>query len=271
MNSFGKASRKYAVVMTTGLKSQLQYSGNLFGRVLFFAVLIFMFTRLWIYMYGTTGAQDFGGYTLNQMLWYLVMTELTWLSARPASIRTGIASDIRSGRIAYAINKPYDYIGYLISKYAGETAFSYALGVTSALIIGLIFIGPLRGFDAAALPFIAVTMFLSSMVSCHIYLLFAFVSFWVEENQPFIWIYEKFVLILGIIFPVEIYPEWAQPIIRLSPIYPTVYAPAKMTVDFSYALWLELARTQLIWLVALTLLARFVLKRGERKLRVNGG
>jgi ABC-2 type transport system permease protein len=266
-----RTARKYFHIAQMGFKTQTRYTGNLLGRAVVYAMLVYMFTRLWTYMYGQGIGGRMAGYSLNQMLWYLVMTELTWFSARPMSIRRDIADDIRSGRIAYTLNKPYGYIGYILSKYAGEAAVNYGMNIVIALAIGFVFVGPLTGFSAAALPFIMITILLSGLVSCYIYLVLALVSFWVEENAPFIWIYEKFMLILGIIFPVEIFPEWAQPLIRLSPIYPTVYAPAKMTVDFSVPAWISVTQSQLVWLALAAVLSAVVLKRGERRLHVNGG
>jgi ABC-2 type transport system permease protein len=187
------------------------------------------------------------------------------------SIRRDIAVEIRGGRIAYTLNKPYDYPAYIVSKYIGESAFNYGFSIVIAIAVGFVFIGPLATFNPSALPFIIFSLMMSSLVSCQIYLVFALISFWVEENAPFVWIYEKFMLILGIIFPVELFPEWAQGWIRLSPIYPTVYAPAKLTVDFSYEVFISVTRSQFIWLAVTVILSRVMLRKGARALRVNGG
>ena len=58
-------------------------------------------------------------------------------------------------------------------------------------------------------------------------------AFYMEDANPLYWIYSKFILVLGTIFPIEYFPKVLQPIINLSPIYAVSYGPAKLFVDFS--------------------------------------
>ena len=48
-----------------------------------------------------------------------------------------------------------------------------------------------------------------------------------EDASPLYWIYSKFILVLGTLFPIEYFPKVLQPIINLSPIYVVSYGPAK--------------------------------------------
>jgi len=262
---------KYAFTFRTSLMEKLMYAGSMAGRVVVYAVLMFMFTRLWGYIYGSGEEGLVAGYTLNQMLWYVTVTELIFFSSRSGFIRGEIAADIKSGRIAYAINKPYNYVLFVLSKYFGETATGYAFNSIVGICVGLFLIGRLETFSFASLPFLFVTFFMATMVSAFVYLAIALVSFWVEENAPFIWIYEKLVLLLGIVFPIEIFPGWAQPFIRLTPVYPSIYAPARMAVAFSFDAWFSMLGVQAAYIAVLALVTAFIYSRGVRKLNVNGG
>ncbi len=261
--------RKYFVIFQTSLLTKLQYMGNLMGRVILYALIVFMLARLWVYMYGSENSLS--GYTIEQMIWYVVVTEMIWFSTRSGFIRTEIANDIKSGKIAYTLNKPYNYIFYVLSKYLGETVVGFGFNILVALLIGLAVSGPLQSFSLLYAPFILLTLILSTIVSALIYLLIALVSFWFEENMPFIWIYEKFVLILGIIFPIEIFPKSIQPIIKISPIYTSIYAPAKMTVDFTFPAWVQITLMQGAYLLVVLLLVTVVFSKGVKRLNVNGG
>jgi ABC-2 type transport system permease protein len=199
------------------------------------------------------------------------MAELLWFSIRSKVVRTEINKDIKSGTIAYNINKPYNYIFYVLSKYIGEVIISFIFNVIIAIILGIVIVGNLNNFNILSIPFIVITFFLGSIIAAFIYILIGLISFWVEENKPFIWIYERLILVLGIIFPIEILPTYLQGIAKWSPVYTVTYAPAKMVVDFSFNRWLEITLFQGIYLFIVALLTFYIYSKGVKRLNVNGG
>lgn len=262
--------RKYLLIAKASIIEKLQYTGNLLGRFITYAIIVFMFTHLWRYLYNN-GGDIIEGYSLAQMIWYVIMTELVWFSTRTYFIRREISNDIKSGKIAYTLNKPYNYVFYVLSKYFGEAVTAYIFNVTLALILGFTLGGELSKFSLAYIPFIVITFILATFITAFVYLMISLVAFWFEENAPFFWIYDKFALIVGTFFPVEIFPPWAQAIIKISPIYTSMYAPAKMAVDFSYEKWLEITIVQLIYFVLTISAVLFIYGKGVKKLNVNGG
>ncbi len=262
--------RKYSIIFKTSLLTKISYLGNVFGNTIVYVVVVFVLLRLWRYMYADANVRIVG-FSLEQMLWYVSMTELIWFNSRSGFIRSEITNEIKSGKIAYTLNKPYNYMLYVLSKFFGEIIASYSLNATFAALMGLVLIGALSSFNIISLPFIIITFLLASLVSALVYLTFALSAFWFEENKPFVWIYEKFVLLVGIIFPIEIFPEHFQGFIKLSPIYTSIYAPAKMTVDFSFGGWLNMTVFQLIYVALGFAVVMFIFSKGVRKLNVNGG
>ena len=49
---------------------------------------------------------------MNQMIWYVIITEILWMSLGGRKLCRKICEDVRGGNIAYNINKPYNYINY---------------------------------------------------------------------------------------------------------------------------------------------------------------
>ena len=96
-------------------------------------------------------------------------------------------------------------------------------------------------------------------------------SFWVEDSKPFQNVYNKFILIFGVFFPLEMFPNVIQTIIKLTPIYGVSYGPAKLVIDFSSGIFSSVILSQVISLVIVFILIGIVYGRGVKKLNVNGG
>ena len=78
-------------------------------------------------------------------------------------------------------------------------------------------------------------------------------------------------LVVGTIFPIEIFPVALQHIFRFTPIYTVCYGPAKLIVDFSPQKCLEILLAQTLYLAAGCGLMFFIYGKGVKKLYVNGG
>ena len=218
-----------------------------------------------------TPAKQLDKKTLNQMVWYVAITELIWNTTRPRSLRKETTRDIKSGKIAYVLNKPYDFVNYLLAKNAGNVILSTLLYSTIGILITVVIAGPLATFKLESIPFIFITYINSAIVTALVYILLSMFAFWFEDNEPFFWIYEKFVLLVGVLFPIEIFPKVLQPIIKFSPIYSTNYAVAKMFCDFNFDKFIEILVFQVGYIILLYLLCKVVYRKAEKKLSVNGG
>ena len=95
--------------------------------------------------------------------------------------------------------------------------------------------------------------------------------FFIEDANPFYWVYSKFILIIGTIFPIEFFPKLLQPIIKYSPIYVICYGPAKLFVNFSYGDLISIVIAQIIYIFIAYMLCALLYKKGVKNLNVNGG
>jgi ABC-2 type transport system permease protein len=208
---------------------------------------------------------------MQQMIWYVILTEVVWFASGNRTLTGQMSYDIKSGGIAYGINKPYHYIFYVIAKHLGEITIKFAMFFTAGLVIGFTFVGRIPNFKLYQIPFALISFFLGIMISSFISMGISTLSFWIEDSTPFHWIYSKLIIVIGIMFPVELFPTWLQPVIKCSPIYVVTYGPAKLMIDFNWTMLLRVMSAQLIYfIVALFLLLAFF-QRGVKKLNVNGG
>lgn len=262
--------RKYAVIYQSVLLENLQYVANVAMGFFTYFVFIFIFVKLWGYMYRTP-EELIAGYTKEQMIWYVMMTEMLFFGSNDASVAREVARDIRGGNIAYLMNKPYHYTLYILAKYTGEWSVRLPMYAALAAVIGMVMVGPLPRFRPIMVPVMALCVILGITINAVFKLCISLFSFWIEDTTPFQWLYNKLILVVGILFPVEIFPKALQPLLKLTPIYTVCYGPAKLIVDFSPEKCLEILAAQILYLAAGCGLMFLIYRKGVKKLYVNGG
>lgn len=96
-------------------------------------------------------------------------------------------------------------------------------------------------------------------------------SFWIEDAAPFQWLYDKLILVVGTLFPMEVFPEKLQLLFKVTPVYKVCYGPGKLIVDFSPGKCMEILAAQAVYPVGGCALLFWVYGKGVKKLYVNGG
>lgn len=262
--------KKYLYIYKATLIENLQYVMNIILGFISFFIILFVFLNLWEYIY--SGPQTvISGYTMSQMVWYVIITEIMWFGTRNGTLTHQISNDIKSGTIAYGIGKPYNYMFYIAARHLGEITIKFFLFSGIGILIGLLFVGKLTSFQVRYLPCMVIVTFAGVMINSLIRISISILSFWIEDATPFHWIYDKLILVVGTLFPIEVFPVWLQPVIRLTPIYVVTYGPAKLIIDFSMAMFVKVVMTQLIYLVVTVLFLSGLFRRGVKRLNVNGG
>ncbi|MCI9337828.1 MAG: ABC transporter permease [Lachnospiraceae bacterium] len=262
--------KKYRVIYRSVLMENLQYAANIAMGFISFSIIVFVFIQLWNYMYSSP-QELIAGYTKSQMIWYVLITETIWFGTPSHVVTRQVAADIRGGNIAYLINKPYHYTLYCLAKYTGGWSVQLPMFALTALGLGAVLVGPLPAFHPWTLLAVTPVIIAGITIDAVLRLCISMISFWIEDSNPFQWLYNKLLLVVGTIFPVEIFPEVLQPFFKFTPIYTVCYGPAKLIVDFSTEKYAEILLAQALYLAAACGLMFFLYGKGVKKLYVNGG
>ncbi len=262
--------RKYAVIYRAVLMENMQYAANIAMGFFSYFVFIFIFIKLWEYIYRTPG-ELIAGYTKEQMIWYVMMTEMIWFGSNTGAVARQVTADIRGGNIAYLMNKPYHYALYILAKYTGEWSIRLPMYALLAAVIGAAMVGAVPGFRLVTLPVMILCVVLGVTINAVFKICISLFSFWIEDATPFQWLYDKLILVVGTVFPIEIFPVSLQPLFKLTPIYTVCYGPAKLIVDFRAEKCIEILSVQVLYLAAGCALMFLVYRKGVKKLYVNGG
>lgn len=260
---------KYVEVSKITMSNSLVYFWNFLSKNLFFVFIMFIYLMLWKNIYGQKGG-SIGGLSLNKMIWYLIITELVTLSR--TDIHNQVNEDVKSGNIAYLLNKPYNYVLYCFSYFIGEIGIKLITNGIVGVTIGLIYVGQLNGFNFYYLPLILLSIIAGCIINFFIYIILALTSFWFEENSAFFWIYSKLIFTLGgMLVPIDLFPNWLKAIAKYLPFAYVTYVPAKLTVDFSIASFSGQFLIQIMYLAFFFIVAMSLYRKGARNLNVNGG
>ena len=257
---------EYIAHFKIAVKEQFRYffSDTFLGGL---SILAFVTVTI-LFWQGTGETLFFGIYTWPMMVWYLLFTQIT-NSAIPNVVQY-INADIREGRLATAMVRPYHYIGSVLTMKYGNAIINICTAFLMTFPIGYMFAGELPNWSNVliAIPFILFAVLLSFLVSSVIGL----IAFWTEDARPYSWIYQKIVFVFGgLLFPLDLLPGMFQSIVKVLPPAFFVYYPARLVVDYSPRLLMITAIGQILYLVLLIGLVVFLYDLGKKKVSINGG
>ena len=262
--------KKYIYIYKSELMTNLQYTFNIITGFIGYFIHIFIFLNLWKYIYSNPN-ELINGYSMNQMVWYVIVTEFLYSVLGGRNLVKKISNDVKAGNIAYNINKPYNYILYSLSNHLGSVTIKSIVFLVLGLLTGYLFLGSIPNLNIIQILLILLSCILATIISTLFIIFIGLFSFIVEDSSPFYWLYSKFILVLGTLFPIEFFPKIIRPIVTYSPIYVVSYGPAKLFVDFNWNTCITIFISQIIYILIAYLLCTIIYKKGVKNLNVNGG
>lgn len=260
---------KYTEVALINIRSRWAYFWDQMLSSWFLVVVLFVFVQLWKVTYSSGGGGAIDGYTLTDMIWYLVATEALVMSA--PRVYSAIEQEVKAGDLAIRLNKPYSYLLFHFSGYLGEgimrlLTFALVGGATAYLLVGGV------AFHWESIPgLLAVYLTTTAISFCYSASIGLF-AFWLEDISGLYFIFDKLKWILGgLLLPIEVYPGVARQLAEALPFRHMIAGPARLFVKFSWADAAVLLQSQLIWGLVFGLICAGIYRLGVRRVDVNGG
>lgn len=260
---------KYIWIAATAARSNIYYFGEAASRVVFLTVIMYIFLRLWQVTYAEMAADRLGGITLQQMLWYLAVTEAIMLSTPRTA--PNVDQDVRTGAVSLQLIRPLSYPLYQLSVNMGERLVRFSLNLAVGFALCTLFVG-IGTLQPQGLIMLLLTLPLAFVLDFLGNFLIGLCAFWIEDTAGIALIYSRLTMILGgMLIPIELFPPMVQPILRVLPFSSIVYGPARMLIAPSAD---ELARVlalQVSGVVVFSLLVALVFSRAMRRVQAHGG
>jgi ABC-2 type transport system permease protein len=260
---------KYLAVGRITLATQAAYRSEMLLRTLFLAMILYVFVQLWSVTYEAMGQRVVAGFSVAQMIWYLMLTESILLSRPRMTLE--IDAEVRAGDIAYQLIRPYDYVLFRLARYLAERLLRLGICLAVGTGLALLYVGPVRleaGGVAAALLVLALGTLIDFAGSVAIGLC----AFWVEDTQPLTLLYDRAIMLLGgLLLPLELFPDWLAALLAALPFQLLLYAPARLVVSGDLAPLPGALAMLAVTLAAMAGLVALVHGRAVRRLHANGG
>ena len=260
---------KYVAILRTSVASNLAYINEIVFRALMLIAIIFILSQLWKTTFALRGTQRLSGFSISDMVWYLVAAEAIAMSMPQLTRR--IDQEVRSGQLAYLLGRPCSYILYNFSHYLGERLVRFVMNGIVGAILALLVVGlpHLRWQGAFAWPLVVLLAMSIEFVS---YFCIGLLAFWTEETQSFVFIFSRLTLVLGgVLAPLEIFPQPLRSIAQALPFSTILYGPARTLVHFEWQAFAWLLGQQLLTLAIGALFLWSVYRIAIRRVNINGG
>ncbi len=251
------------------VRARLAYLGQLVVRSLFLVVILFVFTQLWRATSAASDLKASTGFTLAQLIWYLVFTEAIAMST---GLGLGeVDREVRSGDIAYRLARPLPYPMFHLGAALGERLLRFVICLVLGALVALVVVGPIRLSPAsvAAALAAAVLAFVVDWLWCFG---LALLAFWFEDTSGVQLLYRRAVMLLGgMLVPLEAYPRWLAAVAGALPFKLVMYGPARLFVASSPAGLGRLLAAQLAFGAAGAVAVALVYRTGLRRVSAQGG
>jgi ABC-2 type transport system permease protein len=260
---------KYVAIGRAQVLATLMYNRDVLVRSIFMVVIMVTFVQLWSATFATTGQSVVNGFTVRDLVWYLVITEVVALST-PRIAQT-VDQQVRTGDIAYQLARPYSFPLFHLASYWGETLVRAPVNLLVGSCVALVAVGPPALSPVSA---VATLMLWAGAITLRasMDILVGLSAFWVEDTVPLQWITGKFLITIGgLILPLDLFPDWLATISRALPFAAIMYAPARAFVGSSWDVVTPLVLIQGVWLVICWLGVWLVFARAARRLVAHGG
>lgn len=260
---------KYIEVARTNVRSQWAYLWDQLLSTFHLVIIMFVFVQLWKVTYGSTSSEAFAGYSLAEVIWYLVATEAI-ITSLPR-IHAILDAEVKDGDLAIRLNKPYNYLLFHYSTFLGEGLVRLGTTMLTGGLTAYLLVGGFA-FRWEALPVLVVVYITTQAMHFCYNASVGLCAFWMEDTAGLFLLTDRLKWIFGgFLMPIELYPDAARRIVELLPFRHMIAGPARLFVKFEWAGLGHLLLSQTVWLLIFGLLCAGIYQLGVRRVDVNGG
>ena len=256
---------KYAAYAALGLRQARAEPGELLGRILFFVLVLGVFSAVWraVAETGALPSRD-----PAEMLWYLAMTE--WVVMTTPHIHMPMEEDIRRGDVAYQITRPASWLGARLAHGLGALAVRAPVLLAVACGTAWIYAGAPASYPGLG---IAIAFGLvATVVMTVFHLAIGVGAFWLGDVTPAYWIWQKLLFVLGgLLLPLQFYPELFVRVALFTPFPAFLAGPASLATTEPLMHAGVLALLLALWTTVGWVIAHTAFTRAVRRLQLNGG
>lgn len=261
---------KYFSVYLISLKETLYYPQKLRSTAIMVPFRILIILTVYRYAFDYLG-KSINGINADIAIWSIAIYHIL-LFTQFRGIFNTISSEIRRGHLETQLNKPYDYLIYKFWEHLGKGLPNLIISLITVIPLLYIFTGGLPSSFNFTTIYGALSLIIGgTLVSAMLYILIVLPALWIDDAQPFFWIVDKSIMVLGGAFiPIALLPQSFQTIANLTPFGAPMFVTQMFNPDFPQN-WFLLFAVQVFWIIVLLLAISIIFNKAQLKLSINGG
>jgi ABC-2 type transport system permease protein len=270
--------RAYMAIAATRFRAMLQYRAAALGGI--FTQSFFALVRIMIFDAFYRSSAVAQPLAPAEMVGYVWLGQMTY-AMFPWNVDSAVREDVRSGNVVYELCRPLSLYWLWSSRALALRTAPVLLRLPPIVIVAVV-IMPAIGLDAwrlqpppdLAAAFAALAAMVGALaLSCALTTLMSITMLWTVSGQGVAVMSSALALLLGgMVIPLPLFPDWAQPIVTALPFAGLLDLPARLytgNIPPSGLAWV-LAH-QLGWSAALVGLGWWAVARRTRRMVVQGG
>ncbi len=261
---------KYIEMIRVRFLMMLAYRTNYYSGILIYSINIGAYYFLWTAIYG--GKEEIQGLSVLQMTTYVAVA---WMARAFYfnNIDREIANEIKDGKVAIEMIRPYNYLGMKTMQGLGEGLFRLLFfSVPGMFIVALLF--PISfSTNIVTWGLFFVSLMFSFIVNTQINLLTGIMTFFLFNNSGLIRAKRVVIdLFSGLLLPISFYPLWAQSVMTYLPFQAISYIPSMIfTEGFVGSEIYTAIALQAFWALVLIIPIQLLWLLAKKQLIVQGG
>jgi ABC-2 type transport system permease protein len=255
---------KYPAFARIAMAQARRERGELYGRVVFFFVILGVFTALWRAI-AEAGLPVSG--RPADLVWYLASTE--WILLSAPLVHVEIQETIRRGDVIYELGRPVSYVAAAVAQGLGILLVRAPVLAAAACIGAFMFTGTFP--PGYSLLSVCVFGLVAAALLTSLHVGIGLLAFWLNDVSAVYWVWQKLLFILGgLILPLEIYPGPMQTAASFTP-FPIILAGPASFVLGTGASPLRLAQWLVFWSAASAAVITWIFRRATAGVTIHGG
>jgi ABC-2 type transport system permease protein len=248
----------------------LAYRVNYYSGIIIYAINIGAYYFLWAAIYGDR--ESLGGLSTTQMTTYIAVS---WMARAFYfnNIDREMALEIKEGRVAIELLRPYHYLMMKTMQGLGEGIFRFFFfSLPGMLLVALIF--PIQlPTDSSTVMIYLVSIGMAFIINTQINLITGILTFFFFNNDGLMQTKRVVVdLFSGLLIPIMLFPSWAASLLSYLPFQAISYVPAMIfTGGIKGEEAIEAIMIQALWFIILLLPIQLLWMQAKKSLIIQGG
>lgn len=269
----GKKLKTYLPFAINAFQRNLSYRANVVIFILGEAMVLAVTYYLWKAVYGSSTNSIINGFSLNEMIIYVLVSFITSLIIS-ADILSDIYREVKDGSIAINLIRPISYEKRMIFQGLGNVMYNFVvIFIISFIAITILYYKYTGSLNLFNIIFYFLSMILGILINLYYSYAFGLISFKITNMWGLSQIAGAISQLLsGALIPIVFFPKGIQVIFNFLPFSSMIYTPTM--IYLGKLTGFELIKAigiQVIWLGIVIVIARTMWSTLIKRLTILGG